>query len=124
MKNLVFCVLFFFYSLYLSIEIKAQTCDEIMEWVKSESFGTTYTSYNSDAISEVTFYDVYVDYQSYYFAVVCFKDGYYGCNEYIYQVSSSTESYYSINYYNSAGKAFWDYIQPYNNNLGCTPDFN
>lgn len=106
------------------INLKAQTCDEVMKFVKSESYGTTYNSYNSDAISKVTFYDVMIDYQNYYFAIVCFKKEYYGCSEYIYQVSSNTKMYYSMNYLNSAGKAFWKYIQPYNENLGCAPDFD
>ena len=36
---------------------KAQSCDEIMEYVKKEGVHErTYTSYNSDAISKVTFY--------------------------------------------------------------------
>lgn len=112
-----------FITLFLTAQ--AQTCDEIMEHVKSESYGTTYTSYNSDAISKVTFYDVMIDYQTYYFAIVCFKQEYsYGCNEYIYQVASNTKTSYSINYLSSAGKAFWKYIQPYNSNLGCAPDFD
>lgn len=104
---------------------KAQTCEEIMDFVKSESYGTTYTSYNSDAISKVTFYDLIIDYQTYYFAIVCFKGKYsYSCSEYIYQVASNTKMYYSMNYLNSAGEAFWKYIQPYNRNLGCAPDFD
>ncbi len=104
--------------------LKAQTCDEVMQSVKSESYGTTYHSYSSDAISKVTFYDIMIDYQYYYFAIVCFKGEYYGCSEYIYQVSSNTKMYYSMNYLSSAGKAFWKYIQPYNENLGCAPDFD
>lgn len=105
--------------------VKAQSCDEIMEYVKSEGYGTTYTSYNSDAISKVTFYNLMVDYQTYYFAIVCFKTKYsYSCSEYIYQVSSNTKSNYSMNYLESAGKAFWEYIHPYNKNLGCAPDFD
>jgi hypothetical protein len=103
----------------------SQSCQEWMNYVKSESYGTTYTSYNSDAISKVTFYNVYIDYQTYYFAIVCFKQEYsYGCNEYIYLVGSNTKMNYSINHYESAGKAFWNYIQPYNENLGCAPNFN
>ena len=63
---------------------KAQTCEELMEYVKSESYGTTYTSYYSEVISEVTFYELSIDYQYYYFAIVCFKQKYaFGCNEYI-----------------------------------------
>lgn len=103
---------------------KAQTCNEVMEFVKLKSYGTTYSSYGSEAISKVTFYDVMIDYQYHYFAIVCFKGEYYGCSEYIYQVSSNTKMYYSMNYLSSAGKAFWDYIQPYNENLGCAPDFD
>jgi|SRR5690606_3033469 len=110
--------------LITAFSTKAQTCEEYMDFVKSESYGTTYTSYNSDAISKVTFYDVTVDYQTYYFAIVCFKKEYYGCSEYIYQVASNTKMYYSMNYLNSAGKAFWEYIQPYNKNLGCAPNFD
>ncbi len=103
---------------------KAQTCEEYMDFVKSESYGTTYSSYNSDAISKVTFYNVSIDYQTYYFAIVCFKSEYsYSCSEYIYQVASNTKMYYSMNYLNSAGKAFWKYIHPYNENLGCAPNF-
>ncbi|QLE03097.1 hypothetical protein HX109_06875 [Galbibacter sp. BG1] len=104
--------------------LKAQTCSEMIEYIKSESYGTTYTSYSSSAISKVTFHNIMIDYQTYYFAIVCFKSKYsYGCNEYIYQVSSNTKMYYSMNYLESAGKAFWKYIQPYNDNLNCAPDF-
>lgn len=103
----------------------AQSCKELMEYVKSESYGTTYSSYNSDAISKVTFYNIMIDYQTHHFAIVCFKREYsYGCVEYIYQVGSNTKFNYSINYSNSAGKAFGKYIQPYNKNLGCAPGFD
>lgn len=108
----------------IGYSIKAQTCDELMESIKSNNYGTTYNSYTSDAISEVTFYDVVIDYETYYFAIVCFKSEYsYGCSEYIYQVASNTELNYSMNYLSSAGKAFWKYIQPYNENLDCSPSF-
>ncbi|NCO62693.1 MAG: hypothetical protein GW849_02305 [Flavobacteriia bacterium] len=117
-----FVLLLFF--LFNTSFTHAQTCEEYMEFVKSESYGTTYSSYTSEAISKVTFYDVVIDYQTYYFAIVCFKSKYsYGCNEYIYQVSSTTKFNYSLDYLNSAGKAFWKHIQPYNDNLGCAPDF-
>lgn len=113
----VIIILFGAFSLY------AQTCDKIMEFVKSESYGTTYHSYDSEAITKVTFYESMIDYKRYYFAIVCFKTNYYGCSEYIYQVSSNTKLYYSMNYLDSAGKAFWDYIQPYNENLNCGASF-
>ena len=104
---------------------KAQSCEEIMDFVKSKSSGTTYTSYDSDAISKVTFYAVSVDYNTLYFAIVCFKKNYsYSCNEYIYQVGSNTKFNYSLDHYDSAGKAFWKHIQPYSDNLGCAPNFN
>lgn len=103
----------------------SQTCEELMESIKENNYGTTYNSFTSEAISKVTFYDVTVDYQTYYFAIVCFKQKYsYGCNEYLYQVSSRTEINYSLNYLDSAGKAFWKYIQPHNENLDCAPTFN
>lgn len=114
-----------FLLITVSYLTQAQTCEEYMDFVKSESYGTTYTSYTSEAISKVTFYNVMIDYQTYYFAIVCFKRDYsYGCSEYIYQVSYDTKINYSLNYMNSAGKAFWKYIQPYNQNLGCAPNFN
>lgn len=110
-------------AVLFSVRIEAQSCEEMMDFVKSKSYGSTYSSYNSDAISRVTFYSVFVDYQTYYFAIVCFKRKYaYQCSEYMYQVASNTEMYYSRNYRESAGKAFWKYIQPYNKNLGCAPD--
>ncbi len=114
-----------FISALTIIAVNAQTCDEMIEYVKQEGgYGTTYTSYNSDAISKVTFYQLTVDYKTLYFAIVCFKKEYsYGCTEYIYQVGSNTKFNYSLNYLSSAGKAFWEYIQPYSENLGCAPNF-
>jgi len=117
-------ILIFIFALTTTF-IKAQSCDEIMEFVKSEGYGTTYSSYNSDAISKVTFYQITVDYKTLYFAIVCFKREYsYNCTEYIYQVGSNTKYNYSLHYMESAGKAFWDYIQPYNENLDCAPNFD
>ena len=108
-----------------SFSIQAQSCAEVMEYVKAKGYGTTYYSYNSDAISKVTFYEITADYTTLYFVIVCFKQKYsYSCSEYIYQVTSSTKMYYSMNYYNSAGQAFWKYIQPHNKNLRCGPDLN
>lgn len=121
MKKFLLCLILFFGI----SKTNAQSCEEMMDYVKSESYGTTYSSYNSDAISKVSFHSVMVDYQTHYFAIVCFKQQYsYNCNEYIYQVSSNTKFNYSMNYISSAGKAFWKYIEPYNENLGCAPDFD
>lgn len=95
-----------------------------MDFVKSEGYGTTYTSYNSEAISKVTFYNIMIDFQTYYFAIVCFKEKYsFNCSEYIYQVGSNTKLNYSLNYLRGASETFWEYIQPYNKNPGCAPDF-
>jgi len=102
----------------------AQSCDELMRAIQSKYYGTSYTSYTSTAISKVTFYEVSIDYQTRYFAVVCFKREYaYNCSEYLYQVGSNTKFNYSLNYLSSAGQAFWKYIAPYNDVLGCAPDF-
>ncbi|WP_418639455.1 hypothetical protein [Winogradskyella sp.] len=121
MKRL-FLSLFFLVAV---VHVKGQTCDEMITFVKEESVGVTYSSYTSKAISKVTFYDMVIDYKTYYFAIVCFKKQYgYGCNEYIYQVGSNTKFNYSLHYLNSAGKAFWKYIQPYNKSLECGASFN
>lgn len=116
---LLLILLFGFFS------VKAQaSCEDIMEYVKSQSYGTTYYSPSSTAISKVTFYEIMIDYKYYYFAIVCFKKEYsYSCTEYIYQVGSRTKLDYSLNYSKSAGEAFWKYIQPYNENLDCGAKF-
>jgi hypothetical protein len=63
-------ILIFLISL-TAIAVNAQSCEEIMEYIKKEGgYGTTYTSYNSDAISKVTFYQITVDYKNIYFAIV------------------------------------------------------
>lgn len=119
MKKYLICLVLFIGTL----NSQGQTCQEWMEYVKSNAIGSTYTSYNSDAISKVTFYTISIDFQSYYFAIVCFKKEYsYSCKEYIYQVASNTKMNYAMDYNTSAGKAFWKYIEPYNSNLGCAPD--
>lgn len=106
-----------------SLQLKAQSCSELTELIKRQYQGTTYNSYTSTAISKVTFYTATIDYQYYYFAIVCFKREYsYACTEYIYQVASDTKLKYSMAYLNSAGDAFWKYIQPYSDVLGCSPD--
>lgn len=103
------------------LSLKAQSCSEILNFVKSKSYGQTYSSYSSDAIRSVTFYDITDDnYNHYYFAIVQFTSSW---TEYIYQVDSSTKWNYSMYYLESAGKAFWNYIEPYSNVLGCSPKF-
>jgi hypothetical protein len=112
-----------FLALVLSFSFfKSQKCDDMIKYVKSKGTGMTYYSSGSSAISQVTFYTVYENYKSYYFAVVKFTSNYY--KEYIYQVGSNTSYNYSMNYLSSAGEAFWKYIQPYNENLGCAPKFD
>lgn len=98
------------------------SCSELIDYVKSEAYGSTYYSYGSEAITKVTFYEISdVNGKTYYFAIVQFTSSY---KDYIYQVASNTKSNYSLNYMNSAGEAFWNYIQPYNDVLGCAPDFD
>ena len=117
--------LFLLFVLFASVNANSQSCEELMEYVKSKSYGSTYSSYTSDAIQKVTFYDVMIDYKTHYFAVVCFKRKYsYDCSEYIYQVGYNTKFNYSLDYLDSAGKAFWKHIQPYNENLNCAPNFD
>jgi hypothetical protein len=107
-----------------TLGVKAQSCDELMKYVKVNGYGTTYNSLTSDAISKVTFYEMAIDYNYYYFAIVCFERKHtYSCDEYLYVVNSNTKFNYATNYQSSAGQAFWDYIQPHNANLGCAPDF-
>ncbi|MFD2696426.1 hypothetical protein ACFSQ0_00300 [Mesonia sediminis] len=103
--------------------LQAQDCDELMDYVKTQDYGTTYSSPLSDAVTKVTFYEVTIDYRTHYFAIVCFKSGYIGCDEYIYKVGSTTQTHYAVHYLNSAGKAFWKYIRPYHKNLKCSPSF-
>lgn len=110
-----------FLAFFLSCTFfKSQTCDDMIKYVKSKSSGVTYYSSSSSAISQVTFYTIYENYKTYYFAIVKFTSDYY--REYIYQVGSNTSYNYSMNYMTSAGKAFWNYVQPYNKVLDCAPD--
>ncbi len=119
-KALIFILIALF-----SLEVKSQNCEEFIDLVKSKDYGTTYNSPLSDAITKVSFHTVTLDYEPYYFAIVCFKSKYsYGCTEYIYQVGYNTKLNYSLNYLDSAGKAFWNFIQPYHENLNCSPDLN
>ncbi len=100
--------------------IAQSTCGEMIDYVKTNSYGTTYYSPNSDAISQVSFYDVTDgNYNTYYFAIVRFKSSF---TDYIYQVGSNTKSNYAVNYTDSAGKAFWNAIEPYSDVLDCGPD--
>lgn len=96
------------------------TCEQMLKYVKSEDVGITYYSYNSDAISYVSFHKINGDnYETYYFAIVKFESSY---QEYIYQVGSNSQFSYSLEYDDSAGEAFYKYINPYSNVLGCSPN--
>ena len=111
--------------LFLSSLMFSQTCDEQIEYLEDNYYGSTYSSPLSTAISQVTFYEATIDYSTVYFAIVCFKNKYsYGCSEYLYQVGSDTKYNYSMNYLDSAGKAFWSYIEPYGDNSPCAPDLD
>lgn len=119
MKKIILLISVF---LFFDFSLKGQSCEELMKNVKSQSSGITYYSLDSDAISKVTFYELSIDYKTYYFAIVCFKNQVYDCTEYIYLVSSNTKLNYALNYTNSAGNAFWKYINPFKNNLDCSPN--
>mgnify|MGYP001821872403 CR=1 FL=1 len=114
-------------KLYLCIAVfsslSAQTsCEALADYVKSEGYGSTYYSYSSSAVSQVTFYEITdSNYKTHYFAMVRFKSAY---NDYLYQVGSNTKFNYSMAYMDSAGKAFWNYIEPYSDVLGCAPDLD
>ncbi len=113
--------LIIFLVLLAGRSISAQTsCSEMLQYVTSNSYGSTLYSYDSEAITSVTFYDLSIDYDTYYFAVVQFTSSY---QKYIYQVGSQTEINYRMDYFDSAGKAFWKHIQPYADALGCGPSF-
>lgn len=116
MKRIVTCLT----MLVATTSVYAQTCAELREYVESKGYGVSYYSYGSDAISEVTFYDISDEDQRYYFAIVQLTSSY---KKYIYQVASNTKYLYSTYYITSAGKAFRNYIHPYNDVLGCAPDF-
>lgn len=117
---------FSFVLVFAFASVRAQSCEDLIKYVKNESYGTTYSSPVSEAISRVTFHSVTIEYTMYHFAIVCFKPSNYsyGCNEYIYRVGSNTRMNYAMNYLNSAGKAFWNYIQPHHRNLECSPDLS
>ncbi len=121
MKASILIIFLFLSTLFL--DLNAQTsCVDLIEYVKSKSYGSTFYSYSSDAISQAAFYDVTDDnYNTFYFVVVRFTSSY---TDYIYQVGSDTKTSYSMYYNDSAGKAFWTYIEPYSDVLDCGPDFD
>lgn len=104
-----------------SCEVYTQSCDLLIDFVKSKTQGGTYTTYNSQLISEVTFYDFLIDSKKHHFAIVCFKRNNTSntCDEYIYQVASNTILKYSLDHYKNADEAFQEHIQPFNEELGC-----
>jgi hypothetical protein len=110
--------------LFLTSMVFSQTCQEQIDYLEDNYYGSTYSSPLSTAIAKVTFYEATIDYSYIYFAVVCFKGKSYGCNEYLYQVGSNTKYNYSMSYLDSAGKAFWKYIEPYGDNSPCAPDLD
>jgi len=114
-KKNIFLIFVFFGTISTSAQI---SCPDLIKRVKSESSSrTSYLSLNSSSISNVTFYQYNPkNFKTYYFAIVHLQNS---DEEYIYQVASYTEYNYSTGYYNSAGKAFWKYIHPYNKNLKC-----
>lgn len=125
MKKPLLRSLFIFLSLNLSlftVSFGQMSCEELIEYVEDKDYGMTYYSYDSDAITQVSFHDFTDEnYNTYYFAIVQFTSSF---KNYIYQVDYTTETNYSIAHYDSAGKAFWEYIHPHRGNLGCAPEFD
>lgn len=118
MKRIILYSIFIFATLQAS----SQSCKELMDLVKSKGSGSTMPCYNSDALSSVSFYDIEIENRTMYFAIVCFKrKGSYNCTEYIYQVASDTKMKFTMSFNQSAGEAFWKYIEPYGDNLNCGP---
>lgn len=112
-----------FFLLFTGITLinNQMSCEDLIDHVESEDWGTTYRSYDSDAISSVSFHSITDDSNNtYYFAIVKFTSSY---QKYIYQVDSDTQRKYSRDRYDSAGEAFWEHIHPYRRNLGCAPEF-
>lgn len=120
MKKFLFITLFVFAGFS---NINAQTsCDELLTYVKSKDFGMRYSSFDSDAIRQVSFHEIRDEnYKTYYFAIVQFTSSY---KEYIYQVNYDTKGKYTSKYRSSAGEAFWNFIHPYRKTLGCAPEFD
>ncbi len=101
-----------------------KNCNTLIRSFKAKYNGDRYNSPSSSSISSVTFYNINIDRRINYFAIVCFKNSNNNyCNEYLYQVSLQTKELYSTFYRNSAGKAFWKYVNPHKKNLLCSPDF-
>ena len=114
MKKAIIIFLFF-----LSVQFSnaQMSCTELIDHLETGWDGSIYTSYDSDAITSVTFYAIIDDDgYDYYYAIVVFESSF---TQYIYQVSSETENNYAWDSSESAGKAFWSHIQPYNDNLDC-----
>ena len=110
-------VLLFLFVLSAQISNAQMSCTELIEHLETGWDGNIYTSYDSEAISSITFYAIIDDdgYE-YHYAIVVFTSS---DTQYIYQVDSFTENDYSWDSSDSAGKAFWKHIQPYNDNLDC-----
>ncbi len=64
-----------------ALNLQAQSCEDIMDIVRSEGYGITYSSFDREAISGVTFYDIMGEYETCNFAIGCFKRKYsYNCS--------------------------------------------
>ena len=116
MKNFILIL-----ALAVANTLHGQTCQEFLEYVESNAYGKTLYSPTSTAIQKVTFYSLEYNYETYHYAVVTFNNGMFG-KKYIYQVGSRTYFNYLMDYMDSAGRAFWEHIQPYGDVLGCGPD--
>ena len=103
---------------------QAQTCDQIVEYVENNSFGTMKIVPGSEAIHSYSFRQLTdSNYQRHYFFIVRFriKNSYQPSKKYIYELPRDMSQEYlikSINMY-SYGKAFWALIEPYGEHLNC-----
>ena len=91
-------------------------CDELIEYLTTNYNGRAYANPSSSSIEEVVFYSYYDDNATYYYAIVEFTTSY---DKFVYQVDNLTEDDYAENYSESAGRAYWDYIEPHKDFLGC-----
>ena len=94
-------ILIISWMLICSCNLYAQSCELLIDFVKSKTQGDTYIAYDSQIISKVTFYYLRIDSKKHYFAIVCFrrKERPSTCDEYIYQVASNTILRYALDHY-------------------------
>lgn len=112
-------ILTLFLFLFFYCSLNAQ-CAELIYMLKNKNKGDTYTTFENDNISKLTFYDIMIDSKMNHYAIVCFKNkNSASCEEYIYKVDSKTKLKYSAMHYKNPEEGFRKYILPFENKLGC-----